>query len=134
MKSRAISGVVTIAIVAILIAIVVFGGYLAYSSSDLTGAKSSSSSLNNCISLSGFSIDPATSNVSGTIVVNGISPLIQMDLYMNGTFIGSRNYTGMMDSGTYSLMYSADPQSMPKMSTMPMVAGRSLRGLNDRNV
>ena len=125
MKSNAISGVVSVAIVAILIAIVVLGTYLAYSSGDITGAKSSSSGLNNYISLSGFSLYASTSNVTGTVLVNGRSPLIQMDLYINGTFMGSKSYTGMMASGTYSMMYSADPQTMPKMSTMSMVAGRS---------
>ena len=125
MKSNAISGVVSVSIVAILIAIVGFGAYVAYSSGDLTGATSSSSSLNNCISLSGFSLDAATSNVSGTVVVNGRSALIQMDLYINGTLMGSKNYTGMVSSGMYSMIFSADPQTMPKMSTMSITAGRS---------
>ena len=48
-----------------------------------------------------------------------------MGLYINGTFMGSKNYTGMITSGTYSMMYTANPQSMPKMSTMSMVSGRS---------
>ena len=134
MRENAISTVASISIVVILVAIVGFGAYFAYSSNVLTGSPSSSSTLGNCISLSGFSLDPTTSNVTGTVLVDGRSSLIQMGLYINGTFMGSKNYTGMIASGTYSMMYTANPQSMPKMSTMSMVVREKLHGYNDRNV
>jgi hypothetical protein len=120
---RAISTIVAVSIAAILIAVAGLGTYVAYSSGDLFGATTSSTQ-GNCISLSEFSLDAETSNVSGTVLVNGRSPLTQMDLYINSTYMGSRSYTGM-SSGSYSMMYYADPQSMPQMSSMPMTAGRS---------
>ncbi len=121
-----ISKVVVISLAAIVIAIAIFGGYLAYSLNNPNRNASSSSKTNASISLAGFSIDPVSSNLSGTVLVRSSSPLVQTDLYINGTFMGSVNYTkGMMSNSTYSLMYSTNPRFMPMMSRMQMVAGRS---------
>jgi len=121
-----ISKVVSVSLAAILVAIVVFGVYLAYSLNNPNSGTSSSSRLNDSISLAGFSLDPLSSNLSGTLLVSSSSPLVQTDLYINGTFMGSVNYTkGMMANSTYYVMYSTTPRSMPMMSRMQMVTGRS---------
>ncbi|MGA2876792.1 MAG: hypothetical protein ABSE82_14810 [Nitrososphaerales archaeon] len=125
MKNGAISKVISIAIAGILIALVILGIYLTYSMSGHTSSTTTNTKASDNISLGGFSIDALTSNVSGTVLVNSRSTLVQMDLYINGTLMGSLNYTGMMTSANYSMMYSASPKSMPIMSTMLMVAGRS---------
>jgi hypothetical protein len=123
-----ISKVASASIVAILIAIVVFGGYLAYSMNNPKSSASSSSIVKDSISLAGFSLDPSRSNLSGTVLVTSSSPLVQTDLYINGTFMGSLNYTKeMMSNSTFSLMYSVNPTSMLMMSRMPMVVGRSYK-------
>src|SRR5579872_1890433 len=49
----------------------------------------------NNISIEVFSLNPTSSNLSAVVLVNAHSPLVRMDLYMNGTFIGSCNYTGL---------------------------------------
>jgi len=126
MRKNGISKVVSISIVAILIVIVVLGVYLAYCPNNTNGVTSTNSRLSDSISLAGFSLNPLNSSVSGTVQVSGSSPLVQTDLYINGTFMGSLNYTrGMMTGSTYSMAYSINPRSMPMMSRMQMVAGRS---------
>ena len=125
MKNGAISKVISIAVAGILIAVVILGVYLTYSMSGHTSSTTTNTKASDSISLGGFSIDALTSNVSGTVLMNSSSTLMQMDLYINGTLMGSLNYTGMMTSANYSMMYSASPKSMAMMSAMQMLAGRS---------
>jgi uncharacterized protein (UPF0333 family) len=80
MKNGAISKVISIAIAGILIAVVILGVYLTYSMSDHTSSTTTNTKASDSISLGGFSIDALTSNVSGTVLVNSRSTLMQMDL------------------------------------------------------
>ncbi|MDA4111393.1 MAG: hypothetical protein OK439_02560 [Thaumarchaeota archaeon] len=125
-RKSGISKIASISLTAILIVIVVLGVYLVYSLNNSNGVTSTSSRLIDSISLAGFSLDPLNSNVSGTVQVISSSPLVRTDLYINGTFMGSMNYTrGLVTGSTYSMMYSINPGSMPMMSRMHLVAGRS---------
>lgn len=121
-QKKAISSVSMIVVVVVMIAIVALGAYLVYSSNIL--GTTTTSQQPSSISLSGFSINPATSNLSGSVVVNSKSSLMRMDVYINGTMMGSLNYTSMK-TGMYSLMFSTSPEIMPMMSRMSMQAGKS---------
>ena len=76
----------------------------------------------------GFALNPVISNLSGTLWVSSNSPMVRMDLYLNGTFVGSYNYSvsqmmsRMMGSTPfmYSMMYPAYPRSMPMLADIPM--------------
>jgi rusticyanin len=90
------------------------------------------------ISVEALSLDTSTTNLSSTVNVNSQSPLVRMDLYINGTFIGSCNYTrvgsSMMSNGietttrswsngTYSLTFSVSPKYLPMMAGIRMMLG-----------
>lgn len=92
------------------------------------------------ISVEAVSINTSSSNLSSTVNVNSQSPLVSMDLYINGTFIGSCNYTwrgstimsannGLhfstrtWSNGTYSMMFSVSPRDFPMMSGIRMTWG-----------
>jgi rusticyanin len=151
----AVSKPLAIVIVAALLAVVAVSGiYVADSTSYLRGNGISSSNSTNAasstaitsgknkIAIEALSLDPSTSNLSSTVNVNAppSSPLVRIDLYLNGTFVGSCNYTRagagwMMDNGlavvgtrswgngTYSMTFSVSPGVMPMMSEIPWSAG-----------
>jgi hypothetical protein len=131
MKRNAIShlGIVTVA--AVLLGVSVVGLYLSYSVIHL-GTTTVTVTESNTISLDNFSINPATANLSGTVYVSSNSPISLMNIYLNGTYVGSLNYTGnysmmgMMKGypSMYFTVYSALPKTMPMMSRFPMVEGR----------
>lgn len=120
---KAISKILTITILVVVVAIVSLGAYLALSSNII--GNTSTTSQTNSIMMQGFTFDPSTSNLSGTIVVNSRSPMIHMDVYINGTMMGTFNYSSTGKTGTYSMMISATPKLMPMMSRMLVQSGAS---------
>ena len=119
-----------IVIIVVILAIAAVGVYFGYS---LSGHPATQT---NKLTLQGFSLNPATSNLTGTVSVQSNSPLARMTLFMNGTNVGSFDYgtghNGMMMSttaGSYqymgSMMYSAYPATMPMMANISMMQGRT---------
>jgi hypothetical protein len=129
-SARAVSHTGTIVIVVVILAIASVGIYFGYS---LSGHPATQTDK---LTLQGFSLNPASSNLTGTVSVDSNSPLARMTLFMNGTNVGSFDYgtsrNGLMmstASGSYpymgSMMYSAYPATMPMMSNIPMMQGRT---------
>lgn len=138
-STRAVSHTGAIVIIVVILAIAAVGVYFGYS---LSGHPATQT---NELTLQGFSLNPATSNLTGTVSVESNSPLARMTLYMNGTDMGSFDYgtghSGMMmstTSGSYpymgSMMYSAYPATMPMMANFPMMQGPDLHGDHDGDI
>lgn len=147
--SGAISKLIGIGILVILVAAGAAGVYFfpgtSYlhnsgniAASSITTLDTTTASLSPRISVEALSLNPSTSNLSSTVNVNSQSPIVRMDLYVNGTFIGSCNYTwsgsavtgnyGMglytrsWSNGTYSMMFSIIPRYFPMMSGIRMMS------------
>jgi rusticyanin len=141
-RKSAVSTLLVIGIVVILVAagaasVYFVGSYLHNNNSEITGSSTSSSTSQ--VSIEALSLNPSTSNLSSTVNVNSQSPIVRMDLYINGTFIGSCNYTwsgstvagnyglGLTtrswNNGTYSMMFSVFPKYFPMMSGVRMMSG-----------
>jgi len=123
--AKAITQISVISLVALILGISAVGLYFGYSISNHTAQG-------NTVTLQSFSLNPSTSNLTGLIKVNSNSPLVRMNLFINGTFMGSFNYSnhyGMMSTMvggyTYSMLYSWYPSSMPMMRNYPFMANRT---------
>lgn len=80
------------------------------------------------ISVEALSIDASTSNLSVTLNVNNNFALTRMSLFINGTFVGSYNYSSngadqcclrivnTWSNGTSSFFFTATPYWMPMMA------------------
>jgi hypothetical protein len=129
-----LSKAVVLFVIVIACIIVAFGLYLA------VPYFLSTSSASNNISVQSVSLNTSDSNLSALVNVITHSPLIRMGVYINGTYIGSCNYTysgSMMratgnymslttrrwSNGSYTMMFSLTPRSMPMMSRIHMTAG-----------
>jgi hypothetical protein len=124
---KAVSHIVTISIIVVILGISAVGLYF-YSLSSHSVAQA------NTVTLQSFSLNPSTSNLTGNVKVNSNSPLVRMSLYMNGTFMGSFNYSnhnGMMSTMmggypyAYSMMYSWYPGTMPMMKNFQFMSNRT---------
>lgn len=132
-NSRGVSKTLAIVIALVLAIVAVSGVYFAVSSFF-------NSNVANTISIEALSLNTSSSNLSSTVNVNSQSLLVRMDLYINGTFIGSCNYTWkgstMMSAnnglhfstrtwsnGTYSMMFSVSSKYFPIMSGIRMIWG-----------
>jgi len=127
-NEKGFSHIGSISLIALILVISVVGLYFGYSVSNHAAVQA------NSVSLQSFSLNPSTSNLTGTIKVNSNSPLVRMSLYMNGTFLGSfdySNYYGIMStmmSGypyVYSMIYSWYPSTMPIMNGFQFMSNRT---------
>ena len=127
---RTISHIGAMSGIVVILGIAAVGIYFGYSLSGHSVAQT------NKLTLEAFSLNPSTSNLTGTVNVDSNSPLVRMALYMNDTYMGSFNYAtscqGMMMCTTtgsypfmYSMMYSAYPGAMPMMTNIPVMQGRT---------
>jgi len=136
--AKALSNVGIVSLVVVILGVAAVGIYFGYSLSNHTAqsnnvSTSTSVSLANAVTLQSFSVNPGTSNLTGNINVNSHSQLMKMSLYINGTFMGSFNYSnhyGMMSTMmggypyAYSMMYAWNPGSMPMMRSNQFIAGK----------
>ena len=121
-KKREVSR--TTAVVLIIVLVTIIAGGLALSIS-LSDSATSTTTQGNSLRLEGFSLNLSNSNLSGTLMMSSRSSLARMDLYINGTFMGSMNYTtGMAYSSGYTMMFSTNPSSMPIMSRLTTASGK----------
>ncbi|MDG6905058.1 MAG: hypothetical protein JRN20_04655 [Nitrososphaerota archaeon] len=129
-NSAGLSKIVAIVIALVLAVVAIAGIYFAMSGYFNNAASE--------ISVEALSLDTSSSNLSSTVNVNSQSPLVRIDLYVNGTFIGYCNYswhgstmmsngipltTRNWNNGTYSMMFSISPQYFPRMSQIRMMTG-----------
>ncbi len=81
----------------------------------------------NKFSVESLSVVSSTSNLTAYTNVKTISPLTSMSLFVNGSFVGSYNYTSgkkecclrlstTWSNGTSSFLFTATPASLPKMN------------------
>ncbi len=126
--TKAISHIWTVSLIAAILGLSVVGLYFSYSLSNHSTIQA------NSLSLQSFSLNPSTSNLTGNIKVNSDSPLVRLSLYINGTFMGSFNYSkhyGMMTTMmgdypyAYSMMYSWYPYAMPMMRNYQFTYNRT---------
>src|SRR5579872_19536 len=132
MKSvKAVSHIGAISFIILILGISAVGLYFSYSASNHSTTTIQTA---DAVSLQSFSLNPGTSNLTGSIKVNSNSPLARMTLYVNGTFMGAFNYSnhyGMMSTMigsypyAYSMMYSWNPGSMPMMRDNQFMPGRT---------
>lgn len=130
-RNAGLSMTIAIVIVLVLAAAALSGVYFAT-------PNFSHRTASNEISVEALALNTSSSDLSSTINVNSQSPLVRMDLYVNGTLIGYCNYTWtgstMMwngipqtirnwNNGTYSMMFSVSPQYFPRMSQFAMMDG-----------
>jgi len=127
-KEKEISHIGIISLCVIILGISAVGLYFGYSLSTHSVIQT------NALSLQSFSLNPSTSNLTGTIEVHSNSPLIRMSLYINGTYMGSFNNFdryGMMSTQmgsypyVYSMMYSSYPETMPMMKNISIMPNRT---------
>ena len=127
MNIKGVAHVGVISLIVVILGVSAVGVYFGYALSGHSVTQTSK------LALQSFSLNPSTSNLTGTVKVDSNSPLVRMTLYMNGTLVGSLNFTsrnGMMNTMmggypyAYSMMYSASPRTMPRISTIPMMPGR----------
>lgn len=126
-----LSKLFAVVIALVLVVVAIASIYFATASFSRSNASSN-------ISVEDLSLNTSSSNLSSTINVNSQSQLVRMDLYINGTFIGTCNYnwvgSTMMsngvplairnwNNGTYSIMFSISPQYFPMMSGIRMLRG-----------
>jgi hypothetical protein len=130
MKKGAVSHLGLVSLAVVLLGVSAVGLYFSYA---LGHSSTTNGTVNDAISLQNFVLNPVSSNLSGTIYVNSSSQIEQMRLYMNGTYLGSSNYSssfGMMSMmknypNMYYMMYSAGPLTFPSMSQLHFTAGRA---------
>jgi len=126
-NAKGVAHVGVICLIVVILGVSAVGVYFGYSLSGHSATQT------NKLTLESFSLNPSTSNLTGNVSVDSNSPLVRMALYMNGTLVGSFNYsnhTGMMSTMmgsypySYSMMYSAYPYTMPMMARIPMMQER----------
>src|SRR3974390_1920466 len=100
--AKALSNIGAISLIAVILAVGALGVYFGYSLSNHTATVVQTNTVqSNVLSLQSVSLNPGTSNLTSNIKVNSNSQLMEMSLYINGTFMGSFNYSnhyGMMST------------------------------------
>jgi hypothetical protein len=124
--SEADSKLITILALAFLVALAPLI-YLALDTVYTAGSPNTTQNAASKISVEALSVDSSSSNLSATLNVKNSSAIMKMSMFINGTLVGSYNYTQngwgyecfrMMQSwgnGTSSYYFTANPYWMPMM-------------------
>jgi archaellum component FlaF (FlaF/FlaG flagellin family) len=130
-KKSAVSTVVLILVIALVIASALAVYFATFRSTvaptENLGNSNTSNVNNNNISIQAISVASSTSNLTATVNVSNSSALTRMSLFINGTYVGSYNYTQngwgyecfrwmrAWSNGTSSFYFTATPYWMPMM-------------------
>jgi hypothetical protein len=129
-KRSAVARVGIIFLVAVIIAIAAAAYYIFYFPTTYRSPTNPPT-----INLGSFALNPQTSTLTGTVKFESNSQISTMGLYINGTYIGSENYTTIKSELTplvggnwkyaYSLSYSASSSTFPAMSNISLTQDKA---------
>lgn len=127
-KRKAVARVGIIFLVALILAISIAAFYIFYF------PTYHSTSNPDTMKLQPFTLNLNTSTLSGTVSVESNSLISTLGLYINGTYVGSFNYSEIKLAMTtlvgnypdaFSIAYSASPASMPMMANISLAQNKA---------
>ena len=126
-RRSAVARVGIIFLVAVIIAIAAAAYYIFY--------FPTSTSNPDIITLNSFSLNAQTTSLTGTVKFESHTQISTLALYINGTYIGSENYSMIKSMLTplaggnydyeYSLTYSASSSTFPMMSSISLAQNKA---------
>lgn len=129
-RRSAVARVGIIFLVAVIIAIAAAAYYIFYFP---TSYRSTSNP--DTITLNSFSLNAQTSTLTGTVRFESNTQISTLGLYINGTYIGSENYSMIKSMLTplvggnyhyaYSLAYSVSSSTFPMMSNISLAQNKA---------
>jgi len=127
-KRSAVARVGIIFLVAVIIAIAAAAYYIFYFPTRPTSNPDT-------ITLNSFTLNPQTSTIMGTVRFESNTQIATLGLYINGTYVGSENYSTIKSMLTplvggnyhyvYSLAYSVSNSTMPMISNVSLAQNKT---------